>query len=146
MAYKFRLEQMLKIVKEEKETLERSYQDIYHALEEIAHRLMELMQEKERAQTQLLQKISRPVRIDALKLDLFDVEQFDQRMVILTADYARTKQTLEKLKPQLLEKAIELKKYEKMEEIGRKNYQTLEKKRMTKHMDAIAAARVKDYG
>ncbi|CAM3070968.1 flagellar export protein FliJ [Sporolactobacillus spathodeae] len=146
MAFEFRLERVMKIVKSDKERLETDYQSLFEALEGIAHQLMDLMEQKKAVQQELQNHMTQAIMIDSMKIYLGDIDQYEKRIHLKTLEYTKLKSRLEKLKPILREKAINLKKYEKMRDRAQKDYDANMKKKEMKQMDEIASLRVVNNG
>lgn len=138
MAFDFRLERILKVADSEKKNLEAQYQSLYDHLENIAQDLVQLLGQKKDAQIRLQNKMKKAITIDSMKLQLSDADQMDQLIARRTMQYEKLKQQLEQMQAILLEKSIEVKKYEKMKEKQRQNYRTEQRKSEMKQMDEIA--------
>lgn len=146
MVFDFRLERVMELAKSEKEKLEADYQAHYQALEDIAHQIVTLIEKKEQTQVILQGQMNQSITIDAIKGYLADVDVCEKLITQKTVDYSRIKQQLERLKPILREKAIDLKKYEKLRAKEKHLYETQNKKEEMKHMDEIAGLRVVTHG
>ncbi|MFT8317138.1 MAG: flagellar export protein FliJ [Sporolactobacillus sp.] len=146
MAIDFRLKRIMKIAESEKAALESKYQELFQALEQLAGNLIDLMNKKKAVQIDLNQQLSQSMTIDSMKLHLFDVEKYEKIINLRTAEYDQAKHRLEELQPILLEKTIEVKKYEKIRDRQRSVIKTEEKKKEMKEMDEIASLRVVKNG
>lgn len=146
MVFDFRLERMMKIAESEKETLEAKYQELFRALEQLAGNLIDLMNEKESIQLELNQQLNQSMTIDSMKIYLFDVEKYEKLINLRTSEYDQAKRKLENLQPFLLEKSIEVKKYEKMRDRQQSAAKMKQKKKEMKEMDEIASLRVVKNG
>ncbi|MFX3618460.1 MAG: flagellar export protein FliJ [Sporolactobacillus sp.] len=146
MAIDFRLKRIMKIAESEKAALESKYQELFQALEQLAGNLIDLMNKKKTVQIELNQQLSQSMTIDSMKLHLFDVEKYEKIINLRTSEYDQAKRRLEELQPILLEKTIEVKKYEKIRDRQRSVIKTEQKKKEMKEMDEIASLRVVKNG
>ncbi|MFT8362600.1 MAG: flagellar export protein FliJ [Sporolactobacillus sp.] len=142
MVFDFRLERVMAVVKSEKDKLEADYQAHYLVLEDMAHQIVDLMEKKKQTQLILQGQMNQSITIDEMKGYLVDVDVCEKLITQKTVDYSRLKQQLERMKPVLREKAIDLKKYEKLRAKEKQVYDSQSKKKEMKLMDEIAGLRV----
>ncbi|WKB34868.1 flagellar export protein FliJ [Terrilactibacillus sp. S3-3] len=114
MAFEFRLERLMQVAESERKQLEVEYQRIYDSFEQIAGRLVRLIEKKQAIETALQEKLQESMTLDLMRRQLADVENIDRLIEELTIQYNKVKVRLEKFQPVLKEKAIEVKKYEKI--------------------------------
>lgn len=129
----------MEVAESERKQLEAEYQRIFDSFEQLAGRLVRLIEKKQAVETALQEKLKHSVTVDLMRRQLADVENIDRLIEELTIQYSKVKERLEKFQPVLKEKAIEVKKYEKIKTKEWLAYRKDEKKRDIKRLDEIAA-------
>ncbi|MCQ2008950.1 MAG: flagellar export protein FliJ [Sporolactobacillus sp.] len=141
MAFEYRFERVMKLAESEKQNLEAQYKRLFDDFERLARKLIELMDLKEKAQTDLQKQMSQAITIDQMKMGITDVNTMDSLIDVTNKRYIRAKVRLEDFQTRLQEKAMEVKKYEKMKEKQQMIYRRLMQKAEMKQMDEIASQR-----
>jgi len=141
MAFEYRFERVMKLAESEKQNLEAQYKRLFDDFERLARKLIELMDLKEKAQTDLQKQMSQAITIDQMKIGITDVNTMDSLIDVTNKRYIRAKVRLEDFQTRLQEKAMEVKKYEKMKEKQQMIYRRLMQKAEMKQMDEIASQR-----
>jgi len=138
MAFQFRFDQMMQIIESEKKLLEQQYNEIYQQLEKQGKKLIALIERKESVQNQFENQ-------KRVKMTIADVVSQTQLLSSL-ADHLRQEQLrynqiythAEHFHQQLLDKAIEIKKFEKLKNFKQKEYERKEKRKEDQLMDEKA--------
>jgi flagellar FliJ protein len=141
MAFEYRFERVMKLAESEKQNLEVQYKKLFDAFEKLAHSLIDLVEQKKVVQTGLQQQMSQAMTIDKMKMGILDVEKIDLLIEETSKQYHRAKLQLETFQTRLQDKAIEVKKYEKMREKQQRIYHKIVAKAEMKQMDDIAGQR-----
>ncbi|MDD9147063.1 MULTISPECIES: flagellar export protein FliJ [unclassified Sporolactobacillus] len=135
----FRFERVMKIAESEKKTLEVQYRLLFDHFEQLAHGLLDLIEEKKSIQKNLQDKMKQSITIDLVKSQIYDVEKTERLIDEQTVQYERAKNQLEQFKAVLLRKAIEVKKYEKIKQKQMFMNHSDARKKETKMLDEVAA-------
>ncbi|GGH82238.1 flagellar FliJ protein [Pullulanibacillus pueri] len=139
MAFVFRFDRMMKINESEKKVLERQYNEVYALLEEQGKKLIDLMQRKEKLQEQFETKKRQRVRVADVIDQTFLLQKIGHHIIEEQHRYNQMRVRVEQFHQKLMEKSIELKKFEKLKSIQQDNYAQLEKQKENKVMDEKAA-------
>ncbi len=129
----------MKIAESEKKTLEVQYRLLFDHFEQLAHGLLDLIEEKKSIQKNLQDKMKQSITIDLVKSQIYDVEKTERLIDEQTVQYERAKNQLEQFKAVLLRKAIEVKKYEKIKQKQMFMNHSDARKKETKMLDEVAA-------
>ncbi|MCO7125996.1 flagellar export protein FliJ [Sporolactobacillus shoreicorticis] len=141
MGFEYRFERVMKLAENEKYNLEVQYKRLFDEFESLARKLIELMDLKEKAQTELQNQMSQAITIDQMKMGITDVNTMDSLIDETNKRYIRAKARVEDFQTKLQEKAMEVKKYEKIKEKQQSIYRRLTQKAEIKRMDEIAGQR-----
>ncbi|MET1247893.1 flagellar export protein FliJ [Sporolactobacillus sp. STCC-11] len=141
MAFDYRFERVMKLAESEKQNLEVQYKKLFDDFENLAHILINMVEEKQRVQTELQEQMSQAITIDQMKMGFSDVDKIDFLISETNKNYLNAKARLEAFQAELQEKAIEVKKYEKMREKQQVIYHKLINRAEMKQMDEIAGQR-----
>ncbi|RYL92951.1 flagellar export protein FliJ [Sporolactobacillus sp. Y61] len=144
MAFDFRLARVLELADNKKKNLEAEYQTLFRRLEDMAKKLIDLLNQREKKQHVFQNQMQKGTTIDSIKGRLSDTAILDQLIAEETRQYDRLKQQMEAYQADLLEKSIEVKKYEKLRDKKWQHYLEKKKKIQLKSMDEIAASRASD--
>ena len=138
MAFEFRFDRMMRINENEKQILERQYNEMYQHLEKQAKKLIELMQKKDMLQNRL-EKIKQEKVMVSDVIDMTRVlSRLSDHIIEEQHRYNQIKIRVEKFRQKLLEKSIELKKFEKLKVMKKQHYDWQEKQRESFIMDEKA--------
>lgn len=141
MAFDYRFERVMKLAESEKQNLEVQYKKLFDDFENLARILINMVEEKQRVQTELQEQMSQTITIDQMKMGYSDVDKIDFLISETNKHYLKAKVRLEAFQTKLQEKAIEVKKYEKIREKQQVIYHKLMNKAEMKQMDEIAGQR-----
>ncbi|MCO7174691.1 flagellar export protein FliJ [Sporolactobacillus kofuensis] len=141
MAFEYRFERVMKLAENEKQNLEVQYKYLFDAFEKLAHRLIDLVEQKNRVQTDLQNQMNQAITIDQMKMGMSDVNKIDFLIEETNKQYLRAKLQLETFQGKLQQKAIEVKKYEKIKEKQQLIFNKVVHKTEMKQMDEIAGQR-----
>lgn len=141
MAFDYRFERVMKLAESEKQNLEVQYKKLFDDFENLARILINMVEEKQRVQTELQEQMSQTITIDQMKMGFSDVDKIDFLISETNKHYLKAKVRLEAFQTKLQEKAIEVKKYEKIREKQQVIYHKLMNKAEMKQMDEIAGQR-----
>jgi|GEM_PF-1385493 len=139
MAFQFRFDQMVQINESEKKLLEQQYNEIYQQLERQGKKLIALIEKRESVQSQFENQ-------KRVKMTIADVVSQTQLLSSIS-DHLKQEQLrynqiythAEHFHQQLLDKAIEIKKFEKLKEVQQKKYERMERRKEAQLMDEKAA-------
>ncbi|RYL95343.1 flagellar export protein FliJ [Sporolactobacillus sp. THM7-4] len=146
MGFEFRLERLMKVAKSEKKSLEQEYQTLFDYFERLARNLMNLIENRKKAESALHDKMKQPITIGSMKSRIFDVENIDRLIAKRTDQYDQVKEQLEKFQTVLQAKAIDVKKFEKLKEKQKVAYCQNKKKKEAKVLDELASVSYKFKG
>ncbi|HHY74625.1 MAG TPA: flagellar biosynthesis chaperone FliJ [Bacillus bacterium] len=138
MSFKYKFEKLLTIKENEKDMVIGEYNEAVHKFETAATKLYELLKQKEDVEAQQNSQFQSGLYIGQI--------QSQQRFMLLLEksigesqlQVAKTRKNMELKQQLLLEKNIEVRKYEKIREKARDAYIQLEKAEENKLMDEIS--------
>ncbi|MFC4617344.1 flagellar export protein FliJ [Camelliibacillus cellulosilyticus] len=146
MAFNYRFERILNINENEKKQMERAYGELYDRLEQQGKKLIELMKRKDALENELEEQKRNAVTIFAIQDRLKAISAIGERIRLETEAYDRLKSRLEQSRAVLMDKSIEVKKYEKLKDIHFTAYRDQAKRSENRLMDEVAAIRVFQSG
>ncbi|GEB75898.1 flagellar export protein FliJ [Sporolactobacillus inulinus] len=137
----YRFERVMKLADHEKQNLEIEYKQLYEQFDQIAHRLIDLVDQKESIQMDIQKKMVQAMRVDQMTLKFSDINKLELLIEETRKYFLSLKERLEALQTKLQEKTIEVKKYKKLKE-RRQSFERKQKIRAEmKEMDEIAGRR-----
>lgn len=139
MVNEFPLKRILTLSESEKKQLESEYQVLYQSLEKIADELINLMNKKEKVQEKLQEKMGTSLSIDKVQQQFIYINHLDQSIQNCKEQYESARERVDYSKNLLTEKAIQVKKYEKLQDRHLKNWKETFKKRDLMKMDEAAS-------
>ncbi|MGV3489418.1 MAG: flagellar FliJ family protein [Tuberibacillus sp.] len=131
MAFQYRFERILKVNDSEKKQLEQMYQELFRLLEEQGKKLIELMKRKELLIKQFEGQKKAKMTVMGIRDHVHILESIGTKIEAEQEKYNAIRDRLEKFKVTLMDKSIELKKYEKLKSLHFAQYET-----QTKHIEA----------
>ena len=138
MAFEYRFERILKVNESEKKQLEQIYQELFLLLEEQGKKLVELMKKKERLIKQFEGQKQQKMTVMGARNHIHLLESIGAKICAEQEKYETLRERLEKFKLTLMDKSIELKKYEKLKDIHFSRYEEEIKHLEEKQMDEAA--------
>lgn len=138
MKYTFKFDKILSLKKREKEQTLLAYQDSIGNFEKVAKKLYELLRQKEKLQTSRAEKLTQGASVNEIRfyqeyLDSLEKEIKRQQIAV---NNARNRMHL--LQKQLMEKNIEVKKFEKLREKNTRKFTDQLRAEENKRMDDVA--------
>ncbi|MBT2756014.1 flagellar export protein FliJ [Mesobacillus foraminis] len=138
MQYQYKFEKIMSLRTREKDEAQSVYQDAVRKFEEAADHLYQLLKKKEVLESHQSEKLSKGLAVSEIRHhqqfigNLEKTIDYYQKMVI----NARNRMNYQH--SQLMEKNIEVKKYQKIKEKDYLDYLTIEKEEENKVMDEIS--------
>ncbi|TCN25619.1 flagellar export protein FliJ [Mesobacillus foraminis] len=138
MQYQYKFEKIMSLRTREKDEAQSVYQDAVRKFEEAADHLYQLLKKKEVLESHQSEKLSKGLAVSEIRHhqqfigNLEKTIDYYQKMVI----NARNRMNYQH--SQLMEKNIEVKKYQKIKEKDYLHYLTIEKEEENKVMDEIS--------
>ncbi|WP_027726052.1 flagellar export protein FliJ [Tuberibacillus calidus] len=138
MAFQYRFERLLKVNESEKRQLEQIYQDLFRLLEEQGKKLVDLMKRKEMLIKRFEGEKKKKMSIMGVREHIHALENIGHKIHAEQCQYEALRTRLERLKAELTDKAIEIKKYEKLKDVHFAHYEEERKRSEAKQMDEAA--------
>lgn len=140
MPFEFSLQRILSLTHNEKVQLEQEYGRVYQLLENVGHRLIDLMKRKEQITQDLEDQMTKQgASISLIQDQQAYLQSLEGLILEQQKQYNTIRDQLEQNKAMLLDKSIEQKKYEKLKQREVSHF----KKEMTmkemKSLDEVAA-------
>ncbi|WP_028983004.1 flagellar export protein FliJ [Sporolactobacillus terrae] len=137
----YRFERVMKLADHEKQNLEIEYKQLYEQFDQIAHRLIDLVDQKESIQMDIQKKMVQAMRVDQMTMKFADINKLEILIEETRKYFLSLKERLEVLQTKLQEKTIEVKKYKKLK-ARRQSFERKQRMRdEMKKMDDIAGRR-----
>ncbi|BBN98657.1 flagellar export protein FliJ [Sporolactobacillus terrae] len=137
----YRFERVMKLADHEKQNLEIEYKQLYEQFDQIAHRLIDLVDQKESIQMDIQKKMVQAMRVDQMTMKFADINKLEILIEETRKYFLSLKERLEVLQTKLQEKTIEVKKYKKLK-ARRQSFERKQRMRdEMKKMDEIAGRR-----
>ncbi|GAY74537.1 hypothetical protein NBRC111894_91 [Sporolactobacillus inulinus] len=73
----YRFERVMKLADHEKQNLEIEYKQLYEQFDQIAHRLIDLVDQKESIQMDIQKKMVQAMRVDQMTLKFSDINKLE---------------------------------------------------------------------
>ncbi|HHW38881.1 MAG TPA: flagellar biosynthesis chaperone FliJ [Bacillales bacterium] len=146
MAFKYKFEKLLSIKENEKDVVVGEYNDAVQKFEEVATKLYELLKQKEDLIDQQGKQLTSGLNVR----QILDFQRFlpllDKSIAEWQVQVAKARKFMELKQQLLLEKNIEVKKYEIMKKKSWVTYSQLEKAEENKFMDEISIQQYMNRG
>lgn len=142
MAFQYRFERILKVNESEKKQLEQIYQELFRLLEAQGQKLIDLMKKKETLVNQLEGQKKKKISVMGVRDHLQTLEYIGSQIIAEQEKYETIRERLEKFKAVLMDKSIEVKKYEKLRELHFDHYLSEMKRNEERQMDETALHQV----
>lgn len=117
MSFQFTLEKVLKVKENEKNTLETEYREAYQNYEKIAGALYEFLKQKEELEKRRLEGMAKGAVIWDVRRLQTDMERLQQKINEYESLYQHARQHAELKKERLLERSVDVKRYEKLRDL-----------------------------
>lgn len=138
MGFEYRLQRVMSLHENEKQQLELAYQILYEKLEQQGKRLIEVIQKKESLVVALHEASQNKMTAHAIHDRLSYIETLGNVIESEQVAYSQLKERVETFQATLQEKAIEVKKHEKLREKAYQAHLIQEKRLDLKRMDEQA--------
>jgi flagellar protein FliJ len=141
VGFDYRLQRVMTLHENEKQQLELAYQTLYEKLEEQGRKLIEVIQKKEALVVALHQASQNKMTAHAIHDRLSYIEALGNVIESEQRAYSQLKERVEAFQVTLQDKAIEVKKHEKLREKAYQAHLVHEKRIELKRMDEQAQKR-----
>ncbi|WP_153731280.1 flagellar export protein FliJ [Sporosarcina obsidiansis] len=121
-SYHYRFEKVLTLREQERDETEMAYKEAIQQFEEVARELYDQLKKKEDTLEQQQERMSKGFSIDDLHHYSRFISTLDQRIDHIQQEVMKSRSKMNWYESQLLEKNIEVKKFEKMKEKGQQQY------------------------
>ncbi|MCT8139822.1 flagellar biosynthesis chaperone FliJ [Anaerobacillus sp. CMMVII] len=138
MSFQFTLQKVLEVRENEKLKSEKEFTQATRQFEEVATKLYELLKKKENYQSKYSQRIENGIAIFELQQFHTILLQYQKQIDHLQYYTQKARENMNRKQEQLVEKTIELKKYEKMKQIKHELYIEESKRKENILMDEIS--------
>ncbi|MFS8630670.1 MAG: flagellar export protein FliJ, partial [Bacillales bacterium] len=134
MKYAFKFDKILSLKEREKEEALLAYQDSIGKFEKVAKKLYELLRQKEKLQTTRSEKLKQGTPVNEIRFYEEYLESLEKKIEKQQIMVNNARNRMQHLQKQLMEKNIEVKKFEKLREKDARKFfdqlQAEENKRM----------------
>ncbi len=138
MSFRFKLQKILEVKEKEKLNAEKEFTQATKQFEEVARQLYELLKKKESYESDYFQRIGSKIAIFEIQQTQLLLTQLQNQIDKLQIFTQRARENMQRKQEQLLDKTIELKKYEKMKQIKFDHYIEETKRQENILMDEIS--------
>jgi flagellar FliJ protein len=138
MSFQYNLQKVLDVKEKEKQSKELAYADAQKRFEESATNLYQALKRKEDIEASYTEKMSTGIAVHQIQQQQNALSHLKSEIDRQTNKTNIARDGMHNKQNDLLNSAMELKKYEKMKEIKRKEYIEEEKRIETKEMDEIS--------
>lgn len=138
MSFQFTLQKILEVRENEKLKAEKEFTQATRQFEEVATKLYELLKKKENHENDYYQRIERKIHVFEIQQSHSLLAQFQKQIDQLQYYTQKARDNMNRKQEQLVEKSIELKKYEKMKQIKYEFYIEETKRQENILMDEIS--------
>ena len=121
-SYQYRFEKVLTLREQERDETEMAYKEAIQQFEEIATELYSQMKKKEETLEEQQQRMATGFSIDDLHHYSRFIDMLEVKIDQTQQEVIKSRSKMNWYEAQLLEKNIEVKKFEKMKEIGKEKY------------------------
>lgn len=137
-SYRYRFEQVLNLREQEKNETEMAYKEAIRQFEEVARELYDQLKKKETVLEEQQQRMATGFSIDDLHHYSRFVASLDKKIDVMQQEVIKSRSKMNWYENQLLEKNIEVKKYEKMKEKGQQQYKAEMEQLEANRIDELA--------
>lgn len=121
-SYHYRFDKVLTLREQERDETEMAYKEAIEEFEKVATQLYDQMKKKENALEEQQQRMTKGFSIDDLHNYSRFINTLDVSIDHIQQEVMKSRSKMNWFENQLLEKNIEVKKFEKMKEIGKEHY------------------------
>ena len=121
-SYHYRFDKVLTLREQERDETEMAYKEAIEEFEKVATQLYDQMKKKENALEEQQQRMTKGFSIDDLHNYSRFINTLDVSIDHIQQEVMKSPSKMNWFENQLLEKNIEVKKFEKMKEIGKEHY------------------------
>lgn len=121
-AYNYRFEKVLTLREQQRDETEMAYKEAIQQFEEVAERLYGQMKKKENTIEEQHRRMESGFSIDDLHNYARYIDALDKQIDITQQKVINSRSKMQWYEEQLLEKNIEVKKFEKMKELGKQRF------------------------
>lgn len=140
MPFEFSLQRLLNLTDGEKSQLEYEYGRVYNMLEAVAEKLLQLLNKRDQINDSLEEKIMKQgTPVSLLRKQRLYLDTLENLILEQQARYNEIRNELEKNKALLLEKSIEVKKFEKLKHREATVYRKNTNIRELRDLDEVAS-------
>ncbi|MDW0115733.1 flagellar export protein FliJ [Sporosarcina thermotolerans] len=139
--YLYRFEKVLTFREQEKEETEVEYKKSVHSFEKVATELYELLKKKEDLEYDHQNKMKQGFNINDIHLYTRYLESIEKRISILQQSVIKARTKMNWFEEKLLEKTIEVKKFEKMKEKDQEHYRDEMELQEGRFLDELTTAK-----
>ena len=138
MAFQFRFDRLLKINESEKKQLEQIYSEWYDRLQKQGEKLVDLMERKTRLEADLERKKGDKITVSRIRELNRVLAAVGHQIAEEKLKYEQLRERLEAYRQALIEKSVEVKKFEKLKEWHWERYRAMQKRAELRFMDETA--------
>lgn len=141
MSFYFPFEKVLTVKENEKNTSEIEYRDAYHEFEKIATMLYEFLKQKETLASKLRDQMAAGTSAQHIQRLQTNIELLDEQISRCEGLYQHARQNIHEKKTRLLNKSIDVKRFEKLKEIHYDMFRKQEKAEELSKLDEMSILR-----
>ncbi|SRR5690606_22248766 len=138
MKYAFKFDKILSLKEREKEEALLAYQDSIGKFEKVAKKLYELLRQKEKLQTTRSEKLKQGTPVNEIRFYEEYLESLEKKIEKQQIMVNNARNRMQHLQKQLMEKNIEVKKFEKLREKDARKFFDQLRAEENKRMDDAA--------
>ncbi len=138
MKYAFKFDKILSLKEREKEEALLAYQDSIGKFEKVAKKLYELLRQKEKLQTTRSEKLKQGTPVNEIRFYEKYLESLEKKIEKQQIMVNNARNRMQHLQKQLMEKNIEVKKFEKLREKDARKFFDQLRAEENKRMDDAA--------
>ncbi|MBM7659362.1 flagellar FliJ protein [Bacillus mesophilus] len=146
MSFSYKFQKILSIKETEKERAQELYQQCVRKFEEVAEKLYHSLKQKEELEANQLRKISTGLNVQELRHHQQFITNLEKTILHYQNLVFNARQKMTEQEQQLLEKNIEVKKYEKIKEKQYSHYKELVNADDNRLMDEISIQQFMNRG
>lgn len=121
-AYNYRFEKVLTLREQQRDETEMAYKEAIQQFEEVAKQLYEQMKKKENTIEEQHRRMESGFSIDDLHNYARYIDALDKKIDVIQQKVINSRSKMQWYEEQLLEKNIEVKKFEKMKELSKQRF------------------------
>ncbi|MFB4162667.1 flagellar export protein FliJ [Alteribacillus sp. JSM 102045] len=141
MAFQYSFQKILEIKEREKEEKEQEYQQSVEQFESMATALYELLKQKEQMEAVYQERMNKGILVKELQMNEKLVFQLQQEIQQVKYKTDQARDVMYQKEKEMQQASIEWKKYKKVKEWKKEEYEHLVKKEEEKQMDEISKRR-----